>query len=605
MFIDFKIEPIITESQSRIIYEAEMLIFDKHNRCLLFDGDYEVNLIAIRNYEPIVINETSPKKHSVWEDLPTNDFYDTFHKLPILKFRLTWTKDKCNPYVDRPLPITIRTEHQFKPNKDNHLNHNNDHLRNGPEKTLEVATNNNNNKTAFVKLYDIASRIIYRFIYNNHSSQQTEACDNFNCPWCNLNCIALYSLLKHLKLCHPRFNFTYVPTEKSVRIDVTINDMFDCSYSGSPFDLVCSNSVAATYFSKCGPLRRTIVTHILVCHPRRVRPSLTEFLEIDENELNTHRPFIAGHNRTYYHIMTYMPIMPKEFDTDSEDENDPVWLRNKTINMIDEFTDVNDGEKELMKMWNLHVMRYNFVGDIQIPLACEMFLEERGKELLQKNLCRNFVLHLSNLFDYGLLSPQMFYGVILKMRAILCTNNEGRNVFAKAHHDHLQNWLRQQNDRKSNNSRPKQHSHHHHHHSHHLHNTNGRPDMKKRIGRPRGQMRSARGGRTRSSFSPKSNGNNSLIISPNRKRSSLYRSTNSIIGTPSIKKYASDTGNNKMDTTNHMINTRRRRAVQSLPDVDLRNRDNKIRRFTRNRSQSQIRERRGRPPINVTRQRKI
>lgn len=28
--------------------------------------------------------------------------------------------------------------------------------------------------------------------------------------------------------------------------------------------------------------------------------------------------------------------------------------------MIDEFTDVNEGEKELMKMWNLHVMKHKY-----------------------------------------------------------------------------------------------------------------------------------------------------------------------------------------------------------------------------------------------------
>jgi len=26
--------------------------------------------------------------------------------------------------------------------------------------------------------------------------------------------------------------------------------------------------------------------------------------------------------------------------------------------LIDEFTDVNEGEKELMKMWNTHCMKY-------------------------------------------------------------------------------------------------------------------------------------------------------------------------------------------------------------------------------------------------------
>jgi polycomb protein SUZ12 len=48
-------------------------------------------------------------------------------------------------------------------------------------------------------------------------------------------------------------------------------------------------------------------------------------------------------------------------DVDSEDESDPIWLRKKTAMMIDEFTDVNDGEKEIMKMWNLHVMREGYV----------------------------------------------------------------------------------------------------------------------------------------------------------------------------------------------------------------------------------------------------
>jgi len=48
-------------------------------------------------------------------------------------------------------------------------------------------------------------------------------------------------------------------------------------------------------------------------------------------------------------------------DVDSENESDPKWLQKKTTMMIDDFTDVNDGEKELMKMWNLHIMKYGCV----------------------------------------------------------------------------------------------------------------------------------------------------------------------------------------------------------------------------------------------------
>jgi len=53
-------------------------------------------------------------------------------------------------------------------------------------------------------------QIVYQFLYNNNSRQQTEACEDLHCPWCSLDCGKLYSLLKHLKLCHSRFTFTYV-----------------------------------------------------------------------------------------------------------------------------------------------------------------------------------------------------------------------------------------------------------------------------------------------------------------------------------------------------------------------------------------------------------
>lgn len=60
----------------------------------------------------------------------------------------------------------------------------------------------------------------------------------------------------------------------------------------------------------------------------------------------------------YHHTTTCLPVYPKEMDIDSEGENDPKWLQQKTIMMIDDFTDVNEGEKELMKLWNLHVMKH-------------------------------------------------------------------------------------------------------------------------------------------------------------------------------------------------------------------------------------------------------
>jgi len=141
--------------------------------------------------------------------------------------------------------------------------------------------------------------------------------------------------------------------------------------------------------------------------------------------------------------VTCLPIYPKEMDIDSEGENDPKWLQTKTMMMIDDFTDVNEGEKELMKMWNLHVMKHGYVGDCQIPLACQMFLESKGKELLMKNLYRNFVLHMCSLFDFGLISPVILYQTIQKLQEIMKEGGEDgdvRKVLQKSHEAQMEYW---------------------------------------------------------------------------------------------------------------------------------------------------------------------
>lgn len=268
-----------------------MVVFDKHSRCLLSEGEYELSL-----QQRFPTNKTySPKKHPNWESIPDSGIdtlekpeFEEFSKTPILKFRLAWTKEKCADMVDRPLPITIKKKDVLLSNKENEPDQNH----NGIGTIVPTGTNNNE----IIINLSSSGGVDYYLIYNNNTRQQTEACQDYHCPWCSLNCFGLYALLKHLKLCHARFNFTYVPTSNGgrARIDVCINELFDGSYTGSPHDLVGPSGFA---FSRAGPVRRTIVTRILVCRPRRQKPNLSEFLEIDENELNSQRPYITGHNR--------------------------------------------------------------------------------------------------------------------------------------------------------------------------------------------------------------------------------------------------------------------------------------------------------------------
>ncbi|XP_026680015.1 polycomb protein SUZ12 [Diaphorina citri] len=251
-------------------------------------------------------------------------------------------------------------------------------------------------------------KVVYQFVYNNNSRQQTTACDDFKCPWCRLDCRFLYSLVKHLRYCHPRFKFTYHPMLNGALIDVAINSAFNKGYLGAPHHLIDQPSASLNLDTACTSYRK---------QPR-------------QRCIGKEISYNLG-KKLYHHTITCLPVLPKEMDQDSDDQKDPKWLQTKTKMMIDEFTDVNEGEKELMKLWNLHVMKYGFVGDCQIPLACSMFLENNGKELLRRNLYRNFVLHLCNMYDFGLLSGLAVYTTLQRLQSLILHEGDASSEFSQ------------------------------------------------------------------------------------------------------------------------------------------------------------------------------
>ncbi|XP_028029143.1 polycomb protein suz12-B isoform X2 [Bombyx mandarina] len=428
-----------TDSKWSKLYGSELIVYDKHNRCLLTNGEYD---LVLHDTPPTRTNTLARSPHKAlmaqWETIPNeNDIhaesnpFDIFKVRPLLKLKLSWSQEPTNGLVNRPKLYQQSSENGLKKEsnsskeKSSHKTNSND-VKNGEK--LKFEPNETDSKR---------QQIIYQFLYNNNSRQQTEACDDLHCPWCSLDCGTLYSLLKHLKLCHSRFNFTYFPIPGGARIDVSINELYDGSYTGSPHDLI-----AGMGGGRAGPARRTAVTRVLVCRPRRpAHHDLAEFLELDDADLlDAQRPYVTGHNRLYHHTITCLPVYPNELDIDSESETDPLWLQQKTMMMIDEFTDVNEGEKELMKMWNLHVMKYNYVGDCQIPLACQMFLQMRGKELLEKNLYRNFILHMCSLHDFGLISAVALYQTVQMLNQMLADNPEAKERMRESLKAQREHW---------------------------------------------------------------------------------------------------------------------------------------------------------------------
>ncbi|XP_077380201.1 polycomb protein suz12-B isoform X2 [Festucalex cinctus] len=379
------------EGDTTETYVAQMTVFDKNRRLQLLDGEYEVSMQGM---------EDSPvsKKRATWETILDGKRlppFETFSQGPTLQFTLRWTGEASGKST-APIakPLATRNSDSCGP-----METRTSHLRATPLVKESISADIQTRKELVPCEPRQKLRIFYQFLYNNNTRQQTEARDDLHCPWCTLNCSKLYSLLKHLKLSHSRFIFNYVPHPKGARIDVSINECYDGSYVGNPQDI---HSQPGFAFSRNGPVKRTAVTHILVCRPKRTKPSLSEFLESEDGELEQQRTYVSGHNRLYFHSDSCMPLRPQEMEVDSEDERDPEWLREKTATQLDEFTDVNEGEKEVMKLWNLHVMQHGFIADNQMNQAIMLFVDDCGAHIVRRNLCRNFLLHLVSMHDFNL-----------------------------------------------------------------------------------------------------------------------------------------------------------------------------------------------------------
>lgn len=342
-----------------------MTVIDK-NGILLLDGAYHLKLYDSTNG---FTQDAQRNRNLSWEELPLiyADAPNHSHMEPVLKFRLLSCDQNINICrQDINGNVNCRSEMEFQM----------DHLK------------KKQSSNAHVILIDCASKVNYQFIYNDTMSQKTKAIEPFICPWCKLNCRYLKALMKHLTLCHSRFEFELTYTPEACVINVRINRNFSLNEK----------------------LPKKGQTHYE--YYRRHRSDLDAVTQQCHNDSVNIR-------RRIYKSSTNAPVQHvQEYAEDSEGEHDTEWLRQYTKRMIHEFTDVNEGEKSLMTLWNYHLMKSNIVGDKHIPLACEIFIEKYGQDLWNQKLYRNFLLHLCNLFDAGLLTRKNVQNLTIKMQKI-------------------------------------------------------------------------------------------------------------------------------------------------------------------------------------------
>lgn len=390
-------------SMENYIFESELELFDKSRNGLIASGQKELTFA----YESNAGIMSLPKqamwkiKHFVKKSLSLTAIDDDemskeFLKPAKMKCTLQWSREIC-----------LNSE-----NKENGAVNGSNGAAKRSVFTRSRSTGSIILRRSFstYKSNDNIQCLVYQFIHKNYR-QKTELWDRLKCPWCSLKAANLYILLKHLTLCHGRFKFKYVPGTIENRIDVFVNKREDESK-------IDAFSRCATTFRGKEPHKRKQMTAIIVNRPERHRPRLAEFLNLDTNL-----------NRTFYHSMSGLPLKSNEIDINSEDESDPAWLRENTVKMINDFVDVNNGEKEMMKLWNLFVLKHSFISDEQMPAAIMAFVEVHGKFIVENHLYRNCIAHFSNLFDYGLISAKHQHKAINALQGILIRNSLITNIF--------------------------------------------------------------------------------------------------------------------------------------------------------------------------------
>lgn len=55
-----------------------------------------------------------------------------------------------------------------------------------------------------------AGKVVFNFVHNGASHQQTVSRHAFHCPWCGRDCLHVGGLARHLRSSHPRFSFQFL-----------------------------------------------------------------------------------------------------------------------------------------------------------------------------------------------------------------------------------------------------------------------------------------------------------------------------------------------------------------------------------------------------------
>ena len=147
-------------------------------------------------------------------------------------------------------------------------------------------------------------------------------------------------------------------------------------------------------------------------------------------------------DRLLYHVKTNLPIKNDE----PEAEECYEWLRQLSLRQIDDFVDLNEGEKAFMKLWNTHLHYHPCYGDKMLIQVLEGFIDEYGFKIHKCNLQNNFTLHLSNLHEFEIISSATMLEMITRYQKLVKNSLEDENQNVKGNAVSVQDDAEESNE---------------------------------------------------------------------------------------------------------------------------------------------------------------
>ena len=120
-------------------------------------------------------------------------------------------------------------------------------------------------------------------------------------------------------------------------------------------------------------------------------------------------------SRLMYHGRNFIPIARNE-ETEQELECDFTWLTEHTRKLLDDITDVNKAQKTLIIIWNEHVVKYDGLGRVNLEGLLLDFVDSHFHLISDLHLYCNFVCHMTNMHQAGLVTQETMVDTIIHMQ---------------------------------------------------------------------------------------------------------------------------------------------------------------------------------------------